>query len=112
MPHYGGYLYNFGGLPTWYGGYILVSGNFMTTFMGTHNFNNKTYNVYKDTYADLEFIFVGKFEKIFWALLKEYNAVENIPENVLLTGIYFRKNTRETYPNFENGHIRAKYVRK
>ena len=80
--------------------------------MGTHLFNYKTYNIYKDTFTNLEFIFVGKNEKYFWALIKKHQGVENIPDNVLLTGIYFREGTKETYPNYKNSHVRAKYVRK
>jgi hypothetical protein len=80
--------------------------------MGTHVFNNKEYNIYKDSKVGLEFIFVDREEKRFWELLKKFKDPLNIPENILMTGIYFRIGTRDTNPNYKNGHIHAKYITK
>lgn len=79
---------------------------------GTFNYNNKDRNVYKDTHADLEFIFIDGQEEVFWDLLKKHNDAKNIPEDVLLTGIYFNKDTRNLSPEYENSGIRAKYITK
>ena len=79
---------------------------------GTFNHKNKDCNVYKDTYADLEFIFIDDQEQIFQDILSKHGDVENIPEDVLLTGIYFKQGTRDISPEYKNGHIRAKYIRK
>ena len=79
---------------------------------GTFNYNNKDNNVYKDNYADLEFIFTEGQEQVFWDLLKRYEDVNKIPEDVLLTGMYFNKNTRDLSPIYENSLMRAKYITK
>lgn len=79
---------------------------------GTFKYNNKDCNVYKDTNAKLEFIFVDGQEQVFWNLLKEHGEVANIPENILLTGIYFNQGTRDLSPEFENSHIIAHYIAK
>lgn len=79
---------------------------------GIFNYNNKDFNVYKDTYADLEFIFIDGQEQIFWNLLEEHGDVQKIPEDVLLTGIYFHQGTRDLSPEYENSGIRARYITK
>ncbi len=63
--------------------------------------------MYKDTYAELEFIFIEGQEQMFWDLLKEYGDVQNIPDDVLLTGIYFNQGTRDLTPEYKNSSIRA-----
>ncbi len=79
---------------------------------GQFTFKNKIYNVYKDTKSGLEFFFVGKEEKKFWSLLHKHKNPEAIPENELLSGIYFHKGTRNCAPNYVNSHVPAKFVRK
>lgn len=78
----------------------------------TFKYNNKDYNVYTDTYVSLEFIFIDDQEQVFWDLLKEHGNVNAIPENILLTGIYFTQGTRDISPEYKNSHIRARYITK
>ena len=79
---------------------------------GTFKYKNKDCNVYTDTYVNLEFIFIDGQEQVFWDLLKEHSDVEAIPEDILLTGMYFNKETRDLSPEYKNSHIRARHIRK
>jgi hypothetical protein len=80
--------------------------------MGTFKYKNKEYNIYKYSAKDLEFIFVKGEEKKFWQLLKTYKTVENIPDKVLLTGIFFNKGTRNLGNEYRNRHIIANHITK
>lgn len=64
--------------------------------MAKYTIDKTKYREYKDTKSGLHFIIDREQEQKFDALIKEYEGINNIPDEFCLTGYYLKQNINGT----------------